>query len=124
MPSPEHYYEFDAAAVQGALEVVREAAAEQVQVAAADPTALDLSVAQVSDVTVQAGCINVTVRDSTVCLKLPLGIGSVCLPIPINVVDGTSAQACLSIPCGWGFPRHVCVAVSALGSEIVRRCFA
>ncbi len=123
MPTPEHYYEFNAEAIQGALEAAREAAAEQVQVAAADVTTLDLTAAQVSDVTVQAECITVSIRNRKVCLSLPLGLGSVCLPIPINIGDGTSAQACLSIRTTWGFPTGVCVYVSALGNEIVRKCF-
>ena len=115
-------YEFDAAAVQGALEAAREAAAEQVQVAGADPTALDLTAAQASEVTVLAQCITVTVRNRRVCLRLPLGIGQACLPIPINIGDGTSAQACLNIRTSWGFPTGVCVSVRVGGNEIARKC--
>ena len=121
-PTPE-VYEFDAAAIQGALEAAREAAAEQVQAAAADPTALDLTTAQVSEVTIQAACLTVTVRNRKVCLSLPFGLGSVCLPIPINVGDGTSAQACIDVNTILGFPIGICVFVRVGGSEIVRKCF-
>jgi hypothetical protein len=63
------------------------------------------------------------VRNGKVCLSLPLGLGSICLPIPLHIPDGTAASACLSIRTVWGFPTGVCVSVSALGNEIVRKCF-
>jgi hypothetical protein len=121
MTNKEYYHEFPAEAVQGALEAAREAAAEQVQVF--DVTTFDLTTAQVSEVTLQAACVSVTVRNRRVCLSLPLGFGSVCLPIPIAIPEGEAASACLSIRTVWGFPTGVCVSVSALGSEIVRKCF-
>jgi hypothetical protein len=123
LPNPEYYHEFRSEDVQNALEAARTAVAEQVQVATADVSTLDLSTAQVSEVTLQAACISVVVRNRKVCLSLPLGFGSVCLPIPLNIPDGTAASACLSIRTVWGFPTGVCVSVSALGNEIVRKCF-
>jgi hypothetical protein len=123
MPKPEYYHEFDTESVQNALEAARAAAAEQVQVATADVTTLDLSSAQISEVTLQAACIEVTVRNSRVCLSLPLGFGSICLPIPFNIGEGTAASACLDIRTIWGFPTGVCVSVRALGNEIVKKCF-
>jgi hypothetical protein len=122
MPN-EFYYQFDTNAIQGALDSAREAAAEQAQVATSDVTALDLTTAQVSEVTLQAACVSVTVRNRKVCLSLPLGFGSVCLPIPISIPEGEAASACLDIRTVWGFPTGVCVSVSALGSQIVRKCF-
>jgi hypothetical protein len=123
MAASEYYYEFDTASVQGAVEAARVAAEEQVQVAAADVTTLDLTTAQFSEVTLQAACIEVAVRNRKVCLSLPLGFGSICLPIPIHIGDGTAASACLSIRTFMGIPTGVCVSVSALGNEIVRKCF-
>jgi hypothetical protein len=123
LPSSEYYYEFDSASVQNALDAAKSAASEQVQVAAADVTTLDLSTAQVSEVTVQATCISVVVRNGKVCLSLPLGFGSICLPIPLHIPDATAASACLHIRTILGFPVGVCVSVSALGNEIVRKCF-
>jgi hypothetical protein len=117
------YYNFDPAAIQDALEAAREAAAEQVQAAGADPTALDLTAAPASEVTIQAACITVTVQNRRVCLSLPFGFGQACLPIPINVGGGTSAQACLNVRTILGFPIGVCVTVRVGGSEIVRQCF-
>ena len=116
-PAPE-VYEFDAAAVQGALE-----AAEQVQVAGADPTALDLTAAQAAEVTILAECITVTVRNGRVCLRLPLDLGQVCLPIPTNVVDGTSARACVWVRTKWKVPTGACASVSVGGDEIARMCY-
>jgi hypothetical protein len=121
-PTPE-VYEFDAAAIQGALEAAREAAAEQVQIASEDPTALDLTAGQASEVTIQAACISVTVRNRRVCVSLPFGFGQACLPIPISIGDGTSARACLDVRTFFGIPTGVCVSVHAGGSQIVRRCF-
>jgi hypothetical protein len=109
-PTPE-VYEFDAAAIQGALEAAKEAAAEQVQVASEDPTALDLTAGQASEVTIQAACISVTVRNRRVCVSLPFGFGQACLPIPISIGDGTSAQACLDVRTIFGIPTGVCVSV-------------
>jgi hypothetical protein len=123
LPNPEYYHEFDSASIQNALEAARTAAAEQVQVASADVSTLDLSTAQISEVTLQAACISLAVRNRKVCLSLPLGFGSVCLPIPLHIPDGTAASACLSIRTVWGFPTGVCVSVSALGNEVVRKCF-
>jgi hypothetical protein len=84
---------------------------------------LDLASLQVSELVTAAACVSVTVRNSRVCLSLPLGFGSICLPIPIPVPEGEAASACLSIRTVFGFPTGVCVSVSALGSELVRRCF-
>jgi hypothetical protein len=123
MPTPEYYYEFDTEAIRATLEAAREANAEQLQVATADPTALDLTAVLASDVTVTAACITVTVRNRKVCLSLPFNLGSVCLPIPIHVGDGTSAQACLSTRTIWWVPVAVCVSVSVGGIQIVRQCF-
>jgi len=88
----------------------------------ADVSTLDLTTAQVSEVSIQAACIEVTVNNGRVCLSLPLGIGSICLPIPLGIPDGTAASACLDIRTTWGFPTGVCVSVSALGHQVVRKC--
>ncbi len=70
-----------------------------------------------------AECISVTVKDNKICLDLPLGIGSVCIPIPISVPDGTAAQACLHICTTWGIPTGVKVTVSVAGVQIVSKSF-
>ena len=73
---------------------------------------------------VQAQCISVTVQNNEVCLNLPLGIGSVCLPIPVSIPDGTAAEACLSICTTWGIPTGVKVTVSVAGHTIVTKSFS
>ena len=123
MPKAPYYHEFRQEAVQNALAAAQAATAEQVQVATADVSTLDLTTAQVSEVSVQAECIAVTVSNGNVCLSLPLGFGSICLPISLGIPDGTAASACLDIRTIWGFPIGVCVSVSALGNQIVRKCF-
>jgi hypothetical protein len=72
---------------------------------------------------VLAQCISVTVTNNKVCLNLPLGIGSVCLPIPFNIPNGTAAQACLTICTTWGIPTGVKVTVSVAGVTIVSKVF-
>lgn len=124
MPSPPDFYsQFPKEAVNAAIAAAQTAAAEQFDVATADITTLDLTSVQVSELTVQAACIEVTVKNGKVCLSLPLGFGSICLPIPLGIPDGSAASACLSIRTIWGFPTGVCASVSALGNEVVSKCF-
>ncbi|WP_345907708.1 hypothetical protein [Sphingomonas sp. UBA4815] len=49
------------------------------------------------ELSVRSECISVAVQNHQICLKLPLGFGSICLPIPTPFPDGTAAQACLDI---------------------------
>ena len=68
-----------------------------------------------------AECISVTVSDHRVCLNLPSPFGSICIPIPVNVPDGTAAEACLHI-CHFGpIPTGVRITISALGKTIVSK---
>lgn len=73
--------------------------------------------------TVSGGCISVTVKDGEVCLKLPLGIGKKCLPVPAWIPNGTAAEACLHICTKWGIPCGVEVTVSVAGAQIVKKGF-
>jgi len=72
---------------------------------------------------VAAQCISVTVQNGQVCLNLPFGLGSVCLPIPAIFPNGTAAQACLDICTKWGIPCGVEVTVSIAGHVIVKKGF-
>ena len=83
----------------------------------------DMNILHGGEFVVNAECISVTVQNHQVCLNLPLGIGSICLPIPISIPDGTAAQACLDICTTWGFPTGVRVTVSALGHVIIEKSF-
>ncbi len=69
-----------------------------------------------------AECISVTINDGKACLNLPLGIGSVCIPVPISY-DGKVAQACLSVCTTWGIPTGVRVTVSVAGVTIISKTF-
>jgi hypothetical protein len=121
-PTPQ-VYDFDNQAIQEAVDAAREAAAEQVQIASGDPTALDLTAGQASEVTIQAACISVTVSNRRVCVNLPFGFGQACLPIPISIGEGTSARACLDVRTFLGIPTGVCVSVHVGQSQVVRKCF-
>lgn len=72
---------------------------------------------------VAAECISVTVNNGQVCVNLPLGIGSVCLPVPSWVPNGTAAQACIDICIKWGIPCGVELTVSVAGQRIVQKGF-
>lgn len=72
---------------------------------------------------ISGGCISVTVQNGQVCLNLPLGIGSVCLPVPSWIPNGTAAQACINICTKWGIPCGVEVTVSVAGQQIIQKGF-
>jgi len=72
---------------------------------------------------ISAGCISVTVQNGQVCLNLPLGIGSICLPIPSTFPSGTAAQACISICTTWGIPTGVRLTISIAGIVIINKTF-
>jgi hypothetical protein len=72
---------------------------------------------------IAAQCISVTVQNGQICVNLPLGIGSVCLPIPSIFPSGTAAQACIDICTKWGIPCGVELTVSIAGQRIVQKGF-
>jgi hypothetical protein len=69
-----------------------------------------------------AECISVSIKNGKACLNLPLGIGSVCIPVPIKY-DGQVAQACLHICTTFGIPTGVKVTISVAGITIVTKSF-
>jgi len=71
----------------------------------------------------RAACISISTTNNQVCLNLPLGLGSVCIPIPFNIPDGTVVQACIDICTIWGIPTGACLRISAEGQQIVSQCF-
>jgi hypothetical protein len=76
-----------------------------------------------SELSLRAECISVTVEGGKVCLHLSLGIGRVCIPLPVRIPDGTVAQACLDICTHWGIPTGLCVTVSIEGHQVAKQCF-
>lgn len=70
-----------------------------------------------------AECISVSVKNNEICLNLPLGIGSVCIPVPDWVPEGEAAQACLRICTTWGIPTGVRVSVIIAGITVVDQTF-
>lgn len=106
-------YEFDPEAVSASIESARshyaaETAAERASQAGSDN----------GHVTLLSECVAVTVEDNRVCLNLPLGLGHVCIPIPLHVPNGTAAEACLSTCSTWGIPTGVRVSVSVAGRTV------
>jgi hypothetical protein len=84
------------------------------------PDALDLSDGAL---TIGAQCISITVKNHQVCINLPFGIGSKCLPVPSWVPEGSAVQACLHICTKWGIPCGVEVTVSIAGKLIIKKGF-
>jgi len=70
-----------------------------------------------------AQCISVSVNNGQVCLNLPLGIGSICIPVPSWIPSGATVQACLDICTKWGIPCGVEVTGSFNGTRIFQKGF-
>jgi len=67
-----------------------------------------------------AGCIGVVSQGNQVCLRLPI-VGDLC--VPIDLPDGTAAEACVDICTHFGVPTGVCVKIRVLGNEVFSQCF-
>lgn len=65
-----------------------------------------------------AECISVKVEDNKVCLELPLNLGKECIPIPVEIPNGTVASACLHVCTTWGIPTGVRVIVAVAGAVV------
>ena len=120
----ETYHEFDDQAVTEAIATARashqestgapvDSAAAEAPVSLSDSGALEIA----------AQCITVTVANKKICVRLPLGIGNVCLPVPGFVPNGQAAQACISLCTTWGIPTGVRITVTVAGQVIIRKTF-
>ena len=69
------------------------------------------TVANVATFDALSQCVNVAVENGKLCLRLPIGIGNVCVDIPDVIPNGTVAEACIEL----GFPACVKLTVKALG---------
>lgn len=116
-PNDDEYYSFDDEAVSSALEAAKEPYKDT------DLQSITEISLESGELSVLAQCISVTVRNRRVCLRLPRPLPSVCLVIPVNIPDGTVAQACLSICTWWGIPVGACVRIVVKGVVVVKRCF-
>lgn len=114
----EEYAEFDEQAVTATLEASRQPFEGTDLRAQTDISTLDRS-----ELELRAACISIVSGNHRVCLRLPLGIGRVCIPVPFDLPDGTAVRACLSIRTSWGIPTGVCVTLYVAGERIARKCF-
>ena len=108
--------EFSESAVEGAIASAREYYSSQRKDSRGALTLDD------GHMSILAECITATVNDGKLCIQLPLGIGQVCLPIPVPY-NGKVASACLSICTIWGIPTGVRVTVSVAGVTILTKTF-
>jgi hypothetical protein len=67
-------------------------------------------------------CASVIIRNGQVCVDLPV-VGTQCIPITLPIPSGTAASACIDVCKKWGIPTGACVTVTALGQQIVKKCF-
>lgn len=112
------YHEFD--------QKVIEAAVEAALCHYDQPTLLKNSTLNPVDdghLSISGGCIYMLVEGGKICLNLPLGIGSICVPIPQIFPDGTAAQACISICSIWGVPTGARLTVIIAGQVIINKTF-
>ena len=115
------YYSFSDEAVNGAISTARNHHAE----VGAEMASLRHSdmLPDSGEMSLLAECITVKIEDHKVCLNLPLGVGSVCIPLPINIPNGEVAKACLHICTTFGFPTGVKVTVRVGGIVVVTKTF-
>lgn len=114
------YHEFSESAVQQAIDTLTAHGKISEAIGAKAGSSHNLVSGEFSAL---AECISVTVQNQQVCLNLPLGLGSVCLPIPISIPDGTAAEACLNICTTFYIPTGVSVTVSVAGHVIISKSF-
>jgi hypothetical protein len=75
---------------------------------------------RVSPARFSAGCIAVVSQGSQVCLRVPI-FGDLC--IPVDLPDGTAAEACVDIRTIWpGIPVGACLTIRVLNNTIFRQC--
>ena len=70
-----------------------------------------------------AGRVSLNVKNEKACLKLPLGFGKVCIPIPNWIPDGQLATASLSVCTHFGTPTGVMVTISVDGHLVASETF-
>jgi hypothetical protein len=112
------YYSFSDEAISSAIEAARQPHERKDLLAITE-----ISTTENPNLEILAECISVTVNNRRVCLRLPLGLGSVCIPVPFHVGNGTVAQACISICTTWGIPTGACASIRVGGTTVARQCF-
>ena len=115
----DEYYEFDEQDVSATLEASR-----QPFEGTDFRSVTEISTVDRGELELRAACIEVITGNHRVCLRLPLGIGQACTPVPFNLPNGTKVRACLSVRTIWpGIPTGVCVTLYVAGERIARKCY-
>jgi hypothetical protein len=115
----DEYYEFDEQAVSATLEASR-----QPFEGTDFRTEPDISAVDRGELELRAACTEIVSGNHRVCLRLPLGIGQVCIPLPFDVPNGTPIRACLGIRTTWpGIPTGVCVRLYVAGEQVAKKCY-
>lgn len=87
----------------------------------AAPAAALLGASDALEVLAQA-CISVNIQNGQACLNIPI-YGSVCIPVPNWVPNGTAVQACIDTCSKFGIPCGVKVTLTALGQTLASKSF-
>jgi hypothetical protein len=112
-------YDFDPKHIQSALD----AASLHAKSLNLSPLNATTDVSSGGAMVFAGGCITVTVKNHQICLNLPLGFGTYCLPIPSIFPDGTAAEACIDICTTWGIPTGIKASISIAGHVVVSKTF-
>jgi hypothetical protein len=92
---------------------------EGIDLRSADMLAPEMAL-QAGPASFSAGCIGLVSQGSQVCLRVPI-VGDLC--VPVDLPDGTFAEACVDLCTHWGIPTGVCVRIRAAGANIFSQCF-
>lgn len=112
------YHEFNQQEVSALIEAAKNHY-DREALATSGPEAAD----QATPLILGETCIEVTVEDGKICLKLPIVNRDICIPIPDFIPNGTVAKACLKICTTFGIPTGACVTITALDRTIANQCF-
>ncbi len=108
---------------QDKIEAALEAAQRHNSSVGLNKSSAEMDIRAGGEMAISGGCISVTVKDGKVCLNLPLGIGSYCLPVPSWVPEGAEVRACIDICTTWGIPTGVKITVSFNDTVIFTKSF-
>lgn len=113
------YAEFDREAVSAAIEAAR----QHYDSDRLNKAAERLDPMDDGHLSIAAGCVSIAVEGNKVCVNLPLGLGKICLPMPVTIPNGTLAQACIRVCTTWGIPTGVRLTISVGGVVILEKTF-
>ena len=117
----QQFFSFDEAAVQGAIEAAQSIQGVVPLGKSQDSASLEKHYGA-GTLAILAQCISITVQNGQACLNVPV-FGNVCIPVPPNISNGATGQACLHVCSTFGFPTGVRVSVYVNGGLVSEQSF-